>query len=364
MSYNIIDIEEWKQKYPFLNTVWNKYNEFDNSVDGDQYKHRYEAFCKPLMKKLVYNNEDYESFCLKLIRNLGHYSEKLKFLRYKSEDCNNLNNWVNNSIKKYKIPDNIITECFNDYTDVISKTGREHRCAYFSYEYMYEEPINIIILNIFGSNMNVIHNALDRSYNSINLPLQMYICECIKIYKEMYKKHCHNKYDNDPKRILTCNNLNAVKSTYDIYLSGKPYKDYKIPPLDKDEVEYLTMCQPDTPRSALTEEMAGKITALQDSTEDGRRNSDGIRLQSPVTGENQGSSMSRTVSTAVGTVAGASSILALLYKFTPGRKLIHSGFRGGRRRTSSNIYDEPYELFFDGMEHNGFNSYNIGYEAA
>ncbi|VUZ99401.1 PIR protein [Plasmodium vivax] len=326
--------------YPFLNTVWNTYNQFDNSVDDDPDKYKYDGFCNPLMEQLGDDNIGNKKFCLKLVRNLGRYSENFKFKYFTSEYFTNLNNWVYNSIKKYNIPENIIVKCYQDYIDFMSEIHIKPICYYYSYDNMYEEPINIIILKIFENNMNVIESTLDRAYDSMNLP-----------------------YEYNKKGKATCDMLNIFKTMYDSFLLGKSYKNYKIPSLDNDEVDYLTMCQPDTPRSALAAERPGTISVLQPKTQDGDGISGAIPSLSPVTGENQGISMSSTVSTAFGTVAGASSILALLYKFTPGRKWINSGFRGVRGRTSSNIYDEPNELLFDGMEHNGFNSYNIGYEA-
>ncbi|CAG9474583.1 unnamed protein product [Plasmodium vivax] len=91
----------------------------------------------------------------------------------------------------------------------------------------------------------------------------------------------------------------------------------------------------------------------------------------PQIDENNDSSnpISPTVSTALGTVAGASSLLALLYKFSPGRNWIRSGFSGGTGRIRSNLYaDQPNELFYDGFEGEVMSSYNptynVGYGSA
>ncbi|SCA60366.1 VIR protein [Plasmodium vivax] len=339
------------------------YNELDNSTDGDEYNRWYHTFCDPFMDKLGDDNEVHKSFCLKLIRNLGHYSENFKFLKFKSEDCIILNNWIYNSMKKHKIPKNIITGCFDDYNDMMRNINQHTRCSYYAYDDIYEEPINIIILNIFESNMNIIQDTLDGEYDSIKFPLRKYICECIKIYKEMKHQYCPKSNEKSENSYKTCEMLNTFKNTYEQYLSPTQHKHYKIPSLDNLEEDYLTMCQSNVPRLALTPEVHEKIPVLDPTTQDIDRYSRALPPLFPVTDENEGSSMSSTVSTAFGTVAGASSILALLYKFTPGRKWIHSGFRGVRGRTSGNIYDEPNELLFDGMEHNDFNSYNIGYEA-
>ncbi|SCO65456.1 Plasmodium vivax Vir protein, putative [Plasmodium vivax] len=78
--------------------------------------------------------------------------------------------------------------------------------------------------------------------------------------------------------------------------------------------------------------------------------------------ENQVSPMSSTVSTAVGTVAGASSVLALLYKFSPARRWVHSGIQGNTGRMNSNFYEDgPTDLLFDGVQGEDMSSYNTRY---
>ncbi|KMZ77095.1 hypothetical protein PVIIG_06092 [Plasmodium vivax India VII] len=262
---------------------------------------------------------------MKLVRNLGRYSPTFEFLNFTPEDCTDLNNWVYNSMKKYDIPDNISVKCFQDYIDFVSKINVKTLCPYYPYDDMYEEPINIIILKIFESNMNIIQKIVDGTYDYINFPLITYICECIKIYKKMYRQYCRIVDADNEKRKGTCDMLYIFKKAYNSFLF----------------------------------EMAEKIPALQDATQDGERKSDDIPPISTVADENQGSSISRTLSTAVGTMAGASSIIALLYKFTPGRNWMRSGIRG---RISSNLHaEQPNELFYDGFEGEVMSSYNPTY---
>ncbi|KMZ88569.1 hypothetical protein PVBG_04778 [Plasmodium vivax Brazil I] len=322
---NLIDLNI---SYTFLDIVWNRYNEFDKPVEGDKHEHWYHTFCDPFMTKLRDNNEQHKNFCLKLIRNLGHYSENLKFLKFKHEDCTNLNNWVYNSKKKYDIPDNIITECFDDYKTFMDKTYNISRCSYYSYDDIYEEPINIIILNIFVNNIDIIQDTLNGEYISTNFPLRKYICECIKIYKAMNPIYCPKSDAKSEKSNKTCEMLNTFKNTYESYLSATSNKNYKIKSLDNDEVEYLAMCTQDKPRSELTPEGHRTLSELASlnrvraadteeiSSYEGAKTNAADRLtpSTEANVQNQGNSMSRTVSTAVGTVAGASSILALLYK--------------------------------------------------
>ncbi|KMZ83174.1 hypothetical protein PVBG_05779 [Plasmodium vivax Brazil I] len=302
--------------YDFLNDIWKKYDNFDKPVENDRHYNKYIPVCDLIVTKPNENIDNHKNFCMKLVRNLGRYSPTFEFLNFTPEDCTDLNNWVYNSMKKYDIPDNISVKCFQDYIDFVSKINVKTLCPYYPYDDMYEEPINIIILKIFESNMNIIQKIVDGTYDYINFPLITYICECIKIYKKMYRQYCRIVDADNAKRKGTCDMLYIFKMAYNSFLFGKIYKNYKIPSLDNDEEEYLSMCQPDAPKLALTKEMAEKIPALQDATQDGERKSDDIPPISTVADENQGSSISRTLSTAVGTMAGASSIIALLYKVT------------------------------------------------
>ncbi|KMZ99315.1 hypothetical protein PVNG_02198 [Plasmodium vivax North Korean] len=303
-------------QYRFLDKVWNTYYQFDNSVDDDPDKYKYEGFCDPLMKRLGDDDVENKKFCLKLVRNLGRYSHNFKFQQFTSEYCTNLNNWVYDSIKKYKNPHNIIDKCYEDYTEFVREIGNRTICPYYKYDDMYKEPINIIILKIFESNMNIIQNALEEEYDSNNIPLRNYICECINIYKEMDKTYCRNNNDEDEKGKLTCSALNTFRDTYKFFLFSPQNRNYNIPSLDDVETEYKKKCVEENlelPSSAPT---YSDVPELQPSTGymDGRKGE--FSSASPLTGENPGSSMTRTVSTAVGTMAGASSLLALLYKVT------------------------------------------------
>ncbi|CAG9474546.1 unnamed protein product [Plasmodium vivax] len=380
MTEQILDFYKWIKEYPFLKDVWNTYDQLDHTVEYDTYKHNYVGVCQKIIELSHGDIKKHKNVCMKLLRNLGHYSHNLKILNFKSEDCTNLNNWVYNSMKKYDIPDKIITECFDDYKTFMGNTNNISRCSYYSYDDMYEEPMNIIILDIFQSNMNIVRKIVDSENNQTEFPMQKYICECVKIYKEMNRKYCPKSITKSDKSNNTCDMLNTFKGIYKSFLSATQHKNYNIPSLDNVEAEYLTMCTQDNSRSILTRGGYGTVSAA--TSLNGGRDGDTAEVSpyegamdfgrdsfTPFTGvdsENQVNPMSRTVSTAVGTVAGASSVLALLYKFSPARRWVHSGIRGNSGRMNSNLYgNEPNELLFDGFQGEDMSShntrYNIGY---
>ncbi|CAG9474590.1 unnamed protein product [Plasmodium vivax] len=369
MSDKIIDIADLKRNYPFLNTVWDTYNEFNKPVEGDENKYMYHTFCDPLMNRYKENKEKQSNFCLKLVRNLGCYPPGYNpYFDPNDDRCKILNYWIYNLVRKHQISDTIITECFDDYNRNMRIIGQKGICHYYSYDDIYKDPVNMIILEIFQSYMKIVTDMLNKENHTINSDLQMYICECVNIYKEMDKTYCRNN-DEDKKRIFTCSMLNTFRDTYKFFLSATQNKNYNIPSLDDVEKEYNDKCMPSKLEVPLTAPRDNEVPALRTSSEDSDEQIDGYSSAQPFNDEKTGSSISSTVSTAVGTMAGASSILAVLYKFTPGGNWILSGIKGSRGRINSNLYEEvPNEMLFNGFHGEDMSSYNtrynIGYGSA
>ncbi|GAB69892.1 hypothetical protein PCYB_006410, partial [Plasmodium cynomolgi strain B] len=156
--------------------------------------------------------------------------------------CTILYYWIYNSVKEHKIKNNIITESFYDYYSNMCTFQRRAKCFYYSYDDIYEAPVNIIFLDIFQHNINTITSMLDNPNGTFNVNLQMYICECINIYNKVNITYCVEKDDKDEKITRTCNSLDAFKQTYNTYLSGLKYTKYKIPSLDTEVEEYSNNC--------------------------------------------------------------------------------------------------------------------------
>ncbi|KMZ99280.1 hypothetical protein PVNG_02163 [Plasmodium vivax North Korean] len=313
MVEEIVDIVEWIKKYSFLDGVLNKYYEFDNPVENDKYYYRYTPVCDLIVKEPHENIDKHKNFCMKLVRNLGHHSDTHDFLKYNSELCYDLNNWIYNSVMKHKIPKSIITGCFDEYNFHMEKIGQPARCFDYSYDNIYEDIINIIILKIFESNMWIVKNIISES-DTINYPLQSYVCECVKIYNEMRNRYCPNSdihYENGER---TCNLLKTLKQTYMSFIYNRPHKKYKIPSLDNVEADYVAKCVPQELKQIVNPTSSDNETLDSSLKSDDYGNPRKSPSQEAVNKENQKGTLSSTVSTAVGTVAGASSILALLYK--------------------------------------------------
>ncbi|KMZ83178.1 hypothetical protein PVBG_05783 [Plasmodium vivax Brazil I] len=275
------------------------YNQFDGTVEGDENVRLYDGFCDPLMKQIKEYNSEQKKFCLQLIRNLGCYPHGSTFFDPSPDNCKILQYWIYNSIRKHNIPNKIITESFDDYKRIMRGIYKISKCDYHSYYDNYKEPMNIILLDIFQYNMNIVKDIVSREHDKFNLRLQEYICECVKIYKEMNQNYCLNKNDEDQKRILTCSALKAVKKTYESFLSNRTYKNYKIPSLDNVEKEYKDKCMLSQPKlriSAPTDDAEHALPLLPGDRDDKREE---FSSPQPYNNEKTDSSISSTVSTAI-----------------------------------------------------------------
>ncbi|KMZ99311.1 hypothetical protein PVNG_02194 [Plasmodium vivax North Korean] len=317
MSDDILDIAKWKDEYPFLRDVWNIYNEYGSTVENNLKNNKIYSLCDLILKTSGKNMDEYTDFCTKLLRNLGHFSENLEFFIRKYDSCDILYNWIYNSKKKKIIPDTIINKGFEDYVKIGNVMKYNFSCSYHTYDSLYKEPINITLLNIFGSNMETIRNTLNEENGVINIPCRKFVCKSVKIYNDMHKKYCENAVDGYEMHADTCSKLNEFNNLYEFFFWYYIKEKSQIPSIDDAPNVYLTKCQKylqeqasDT--AAVSQDLPTSLTASlpQDS------NSDGPASVALHKGENQSSPKSSTVSTALGTVAGASSILALLYKVT------------------------------------------------
>ncbi|KMZ76830.1 hypothetical protein PVIIG_05402 [Plasmodium vivax India VII] len=154
----------------------------------------------------------HKNFCMKLLRNLGHYTSTPFYFNPTLDDCNVLNYWIYNSVKKDNVPDEIIDKCFEDYVTNMGKFDKKPNCYYHSYYNMYKEPLKAIILHIFYSNMDIVKNIIDKENDSTDSSLQRYICECVNLYHEMNRNYCLPSSQKDEKSNNICSILNSLKN--------------------------------------------------------------------------------------------------------------------------------------------------------
>ncbi|KMZ77034.1 hypothetical protein PVIIG_05231 [Plasmodium vivax India VII] len=264
------------------------------------------------MKTLSNYTDDQYNFCMKLVRNLGHYSDNFEFLHYNSKWCYDLNNWIYNSMIKNKAPESIITECFNEYVGTVRRMGQTPTCVYYEYDKTYEDPMKIIMLNIFESNIHVIKEKLESDNDLSRCSCHEFVNKIVEIYKCMKKTHCPN--EKIVQKTETCKLLDNFKLTYNQYLNKEEKINKKIPSLENNNLEVLSGCDSD---KSLRRTQSAESYEIHESVEADQQYQTAKNYDSPISSEtthDTTSPMSRTVSTAIGTVAGTSSLLAMLYK--------------------------------------------------
>ncbi|CAI7720785.1 Plasmodium vivax Vir protein, putative, partial [Plasmodium vivax] len=316
--------------------IWDLYEDFEKSVhEDDANVMRYDSTCHVSLDLGSTNYKKYKDFCMKLMRNLGAYSSGQELCRPKTERCKTLRNWLYNVIIDQNVPTDIISTIFKESKEIIGENCNMFMCD-FSYNEKIKEPKKIIKLLNLIDNVNIFYDIMIDITKSDYCSCEKYINECVNIYKDMKNKYCTKGNDKDINR-ETCSYLDTFDTTYTNYLYKKLKLPAEIPSLTSTNDEYVGRCK--------TEQI----------------NSNPISTQH----DNPGTSQEFIVKTTVGTMAGVSSVLALLYRYTPAGRWINTGLRGSGGRINNNLYiNGPDELIFDGLEHNNFNSYNIGYEAA
>ncbi|KMZ89781.1 hypothetical protein PVMG_04611 [Plasmodium vivax Mauritania I] len=268
---------------------------------------------------------------MKLFRNLKFYAHFTNHFQPTQERCDILYNWIKNAVRDDKIKENIIDKCFEEY-DTAKEFMNDHiKCSYKSNNEGFEKPMNIILLNIFNNNIQIIKDTLIGRNASNKLSCQKFVCEAVKIYKDMYDTYCLNKKHVSGKLEKTCLKLSQFEKSYNIFHGDLGILKYYIPSLNDSVTEISTKCSSDEKMKLLA---FGGVEIPEYTSVDGmttrRGNSDdssqrdlsgspevggypsGVDLSTPY--GNGDNSMKKTITTTVGTVAGASSLLAFLYR--------------------------------------------------
>ncbi|KMZ76585.1 hypothetical protein PVIIG_05915 [Plasmodium vivax India VII] len=263
------------------------YEQFDKPLDNiDRKKKIYEGMCKLFISSMGKKEEDYLDFCMKYLRNLDPYCIYPNICKNNSERCNNLNYWLYDSIVKKKLDNKVISNFYDKTMSYVSNRHNKFMCYYYSYDECFREPENILKLLNFQSNINIIEQILkDRDHEHYCF-CEKYIYECVNIYKKMHNTYCSTSTISDSIDNATCNNLRTFSSIYSIFLSSVQNFNDKIPTLDLKNNEFLIEC-------SIKKKEPEPLSDRND---------------------NPDSSISLTVQRTLGTAAGISSLLAVLYK--------------------------------------------------
>ncbi|KMZ99278.1 hypothetical protein PVNG_02161 [Plasmodium vivax North Korean] len=266
--------------YPFLNKVLSAYKEFDKVLETNV---DLDAFYETEIKDDQEKKQKYKDIFLKLLRNLeifvnnGYKGPQLQ------EYCTYFYHWLYLRTKGYNA-DLLISIIFDEFEK--KKLPRnKYICPYDSYNKQKDifKSKDLVKLSYFKLNHESIKDILNKQEKPNYCLCQKYLEECVNTYRTVNASHCSNTQKEKNKEL--CSELTQFNSYYSYLTSDSTIRE-KIPNIYTGERELeLLNCSPKGERSGLISDAASQ--AVSDV---------------------------KTLPTALGTIAGATSVLALLYK--------------------------------------------------
>ncbi|GAW83954.1 variable surface protein [Plasmodium gonderi] len=159
--------------------------------------------------------------CVKLLKNLGIFCNNKQDCKNDDEYCNILNNWLYISIIKYNLNGIFFSYLFNLIEKGATKLEYKNKCPYYFYQKNYVEPLAIVMLNIFESNIGVIKDSLIDHNEVMKCTCQEFVDKVVTIYRHVNNKYCSsNMTDLIEREKKTCLYLKNFETTYDVYLKN------------------------------------------------------------------------------------------------------------------------------------------------
>ncbi|GAB69680.1 hypothetical protein PCYB_004290 [Plasmodium cynomolgi strain B] len=183
-----------------------------------------------------------------------------------------------------KLSQTFIRDIFTETQDLIKVYNNKIVCP-TSYTEKLKEPQKIIKLLYLHDNIEIILETLKNTGGNDYCSCEKYINECVNIYKFMKNQYCTKITDKDINR-ETCSHLDMFDNSYSKVLLSTLQLHDKLPSLESIHDEYVGVCK-------TAQINPNPISTLQN---------------------NPDTSQESIVKTSVGTMAGVSSVLALLYK--------------------------------------------------
>ncbi|GAW84500.1 variable surface protein [Plasmodium gonderi] len=362
MEGNVLDINLLGRNYPFLSESCKLYDKLDETVEENDHNILYRKLCEQIVSNLKIKNQQYYELCKKLARNLNIFCSGTNECNIQP-NCQILNDWLYNSMKKYNIFNGFINLLFYRMNSITHKLYYKNMCPYYNYDKNYVEPINIVKLNIFGYNMHTIVSIFKNNeyFNKLSVD---FIKKVLNIYEHMNYKYCFKENKKDRKKINTCSYLESFINSYNIYICNNEKLKNKIPSLSSDNSVNFIGCKSTDKIKTLQITHDIEILASEEAV-DSRLFGNGDEFISSKEHEHNNSLFStiKLLFTVIATISGGTSILLLFYKFTPVRSLFRS--RQKVKITRNNyVEDEEKELFYQMPDNMNINSHNQIYDIA
>ncbi|KMZ88573.1 hypothetical protein PVBG_04782 [Plasmodium vivax Brazil I] len=278
-----------------IKNFWDIYDKFFETINDSKYTSTL-AHCDIDDMFSNDNKVVYQQICKKLARNLLSLAES----RYRADEllkrCNILYIWLYFEIKNNNLSDDTVKTTFEGLNEVVDWMQKKAPCPYFSFNKNLHKPEDLMELRIFNDNIETIQTILlEESYNNLYCSYQRYVNYCFNKYKPLKQTYCTQEKSKEKDNIDTCNELKNFEYYYS-FLTEKPNISDKIPTLNSSSNTTINI-----DRCKLYEVKETSTTIIDDQS---------------------GSTTQRSVNTAIGTMAGVSSVLAFLYKVSTNFNLI------------------------------------------
>ncbi|GAB69899.1 hypothetical protein PCYB_006480, partial [Plasmodium cynomolgi strain B] len=248
----------------------------------------------------IFLNTDKIDICRKFLRNLKKLYNRKKSNDF-SKHCNNIYYWLYYELKDNNIFDQKYIKSISDAKGMLLKDLKESNdCSNLGrYENM-EEAENFVMLSIFNNNIDDIQDILIKkiTYSEI-CSCQKFINQCVSLYNSIHGHYSPDCRNTETNKISTCLAVKSFREDYERKRSNE-WIEYNLPKLSS------------TPDLNINiDECISKIKAKElNSVQGDQLDSSTTSTGSTTITEPEG----KTVPTALGTIAGISSVLALLYK--------------------------------------------------
>ncbi|KMZ77149.1 hypothetical protein PVIIG_06559 [Plasmodium vivax India VII] len=297
-------------QYPFLDKIWNLYEEFNEEIDNlNAEKTNYEGACQAIKQQAPGDKEWYNNLCIKLIRNLGAFSRVMNKDnnkdKYNPERCKNLNSWLYYITKDSTVDQNVIKNIFEHSNNIIGKDNEEHHCINSFYMDIYNKPDDIIMLINLEEYKNDILKILKDNRHDNHCSCLKFIFECANIYREMKNINCIGPSDSS-KKSNTCSKLQEFYKFYTSNISTDVELNEKLPSLDAAENKHNLKCPSNRGNQVIKPVHGEKLGSGLGPRQHPQDNFDST--------EQSGSTIPLNGTAIVGTMVGIPPFLALIYK--------------------------------------------------
>ncbi|KMZ96121.1 hypothetical protein PVNG_06264 [Plasmodium vivax North Korean] len=274
----------FNKSYPFLDNLLSAYREFDEESEN---KEELSSFYETEVTDVQGKKQMYKHIFLKLLKNLQSIANKGYNGPQAHEYCTYLYHWLYLNTKEYNDVDLLISIILED-----SQTEKHpikiNMCPYSSYNK--QKAIfklnNLVKLSYFKFNYENIKGILkEKQYPNYCL-CHKYLDECVNTYRSMIDSRCSNTERKNNEEL--CSELTQFNYYYS-NLTGDITIREKIPDIYNGERKLELLDCP-------SEEEISKLRSGSGPSSDAA------------------ASDVKTLPTALGTIAGATSVLALLYK--------------------------------------------------